>query len=238
MLASEFFTPARLKEMRDEICAEGFVADRFLADRPDGPVFGVNLACSYPFPPEVRDAYEALSAQLSAIDPGVYVYPIWETHITIATLINFTQHLSPTPQRVTEMTLLMTQIATQLQNAFQEIKPIDLWIEQPVISRKAAILPLSDPSDGIPKIRNRVKENLAGNSTLQKTLVDLGLNIPPLVHSTVMRFKNAPGDTKQFLSKFDEIRVPRTKMRVNEIYLTTETKPYMRGGEIFHRFPL
>ena len=68
----------------------------------------------------------------------------------------------------------------------------------------------------------------------------LGFNIPPLVHSTIMRFKKVPEDKERFLEQFDQIsgNVPRLKMRVSELYITTETKPYMREGEIVHRFPL
>jgi len=239
MLASDFFTIARLKEMRAEICEEGFIPDKFLADKPDSPMFGVNLACLYPFPTEVREVYEKLSAQLAALDSGVYVYPIWTTHVTIATFVNFGEHVSPTLQRIEELKNLTTQIVTQLKPWFMadredSIKPFDLWIEQPVISRKAAILPLSDPSGAITQIRNRVAESLARNPSLRQRLDSLGLNIPPLIHSTVMRFKKVPADAQKFLSKFDEISrtVPRSAMRVNQIYITTETKPYMREGEI------
>jgi hypothetical protein len=71
-------------------------------------------------------------------------------------------------------------------------------------------------------------------------LDDLGLNIPPLVHSTIMRFKRIPANTHEFLSKFDEISrtMPRATLRVNEIYITTETNPYMRAGEILRRYQL
>jgi hypothetical protein len=75
---------------------------------------------------------------------------------------------------------------------------------------------------------------------LQLRLQRLGLTIPSIVHSTIMRFKKVPADTQAFLSAFDKIAqaVPRIAMRVNEIYITTETKPYMRAGEIVRRFRL
>jgi hypothetical protein len=240
MLASNFFTTARLKEMRDEICRDGFVADKFLADQPDCPVFGVNLACLYPFPTSAHDAYETLFTQLASLDPGVYVYPLWETHVTIVTFINFTQQIAPTRERTAELKAVTRQVIAQLRPIFSDIKPFDLWIEHPVISRKAAILPLSDPSDAIAQIRSRVAENLARDPSLQTKLSELGLNIPPLVHSTIMRFTKVPDDTSRFLSNFDKIAtdLPRIAMRVDEIYITTETKPYMREGEIFHQFPL
>jgi hypothetical protein len=239
MLASDFFTSSRLKEMRDEIDREGFVADKFLANQPDCPVFGVNLACLYPFPPEIRLAYENLSEQLVGIDPGVYVYPLWETHVTIVTFINFAQHISPTPQRVAGLQDLMTRVAAQIEREVVG-EPFDLWMEQPVIARKAAILPLSDPSGAITRIRNRVTDSLARDPSLRTSLEAVGLNVPPLVHSTIMRFKKVPEDARVFLSKFDEIArgVPRLPMRIDEVYITTETKPYMREGKICFRFPI
>jgi hypothetical protein len=238
MLASEFFTQERLKQMRDEICEEGFVADKFLADKPDCLVFGVNLACLYPFPPAFREGYQILVDQLANIDPIVYVYPLWETHVTIATFINFAQHTSPTEQCVAELTNVMEDLGAHLQKAFTDIKPFELWIEPPIISRKAAILPLSDATGAITETRKRVAENLP--PSLRARLDALGFNIPPLVHSTIMRFKQVPVDTERVLAKFDAVArtVPRATMTVNEIYITTETKPYMREGEIFHRFQL
>lgn len=240
MLASDFFTSARLQEMRDDICREGFVADKHLANNPDCAVFGLNVACLYPFPAEVAEAYEALAARLSALDSGVYVYPRWETHVTIATLVNFTKHERPTAERITELRELTHQVAAELEPAFRDIGPFELSIEQPLISRKAAILPLSDPADAISRIRNQLVAILARNPSLVACLADLGMSIPPLAHSTIMRFKSVPVDTARFLSKFDEISrtAPRATMRVDEIYITTETKPYMREGEIFRRFPI
>ena len=187
MLASDFFTQARLREMRDEICRGGFVADNFLGDNPDRPVFGVNLACLYPFPAEVRETYRTLSGALGRIDSAVYVYPFWETHVTIATFINFTQHVSPTAQRVAELSELMRKVGSELDDMFGDVKRFDLWIEHPVISRKAAILPLSDPVGAIAEIRKRVVEKISPE--LRTRLDELGFNVPPLVHSTVMRFK-------------------------------------------------
>lgn len=239
MLAKDFFTPARIKQMRVEVKEQGFVADRFLAENPDCPVFGFNLACLYPFPTEVHELYQQLTTQLTELDSGVYVYPIWATHVTIATFINFTQQ-SPPASDMGELTDLMLVTADQLRNRFDDIEPFDLWIEPPIISRKAAFLPLSDPTDGIARIRQQVRDTLASAPSLQKRLESLGLNIPSIVHSTVMRFKKLPENAQGFLTAFDKIAstFPRTAMRVKEIYITTETKPYMRAGEIVHRFHL
>jgi hypothetical protein len=52
-----------------------------------------------------------------------------------------------------------------------------------------------------------------------------------------MRFKKVPENTQLFLSMFDEISrsIPKIAMRVNEVYITTETKLYMREGKIVWR---
>ena len=68
---------------------DGVVVDELLHDDPDCPVFGFNLACDYPFPEIAAQFYRPLATRLAALDPGVYVYPDWETHITIVTFVNF-----------------------------------------------------------------------------------------------------------------------------------------------------
>ena len=55
-----------------------------------------------------------------------------------------------------------------------------------------------------------------------------------------MRFKSAPKDYKKFAADFAEIShsVTPVEIVVNELLLTTETKPYMREGTVVRRFPL
>ena len=67
-----------------------------------------------------------------------------------------------------------------------------------------------------------------------------GLNVPGIVHSTVLRFHGSPPDLRSFLAAFDEIAAD-TKfpaIQVRELLLTSETNPYMREGEILRRFKL
>jgi hypothetical protein len=67
-----------------------------------------------------------------------------------------------------------------------------------------------------------------------------GLNVPGIIHSTVMRFKSQPASVAKSVADFDAAvaDVEPFPLTVAELLLTTETKPYMREGEIVHRFPL
>jgi hypothetical protein len=67
-----------------------------------------------------------------------------------------------------------------------------------------------------------------------------GLNVPGIIHSTIMRFKGQPENLERFLKDFDKVvaGIQPFPLAIGELLLTTETKPYMRAGEIVHRFPL
>ena len=80
-----------------------FTADEFLAKEPDCPVFGLNLACAYPFPATAETPYTTLAARLAELDKGVYVYPLWETHITIMTFLIFCLHQRLSGERLGEL---------------------------------------------------------------------------------------------------------------------------------------
>jgi hypothetical protein len=116
------------------------------------------------------------------------------------------------------------------------IKPFRLEFGPPVLTRKAAILTAANPTGEIARIRQRATELLEANHELRTKVVRGGLNVPGIIHSTIMRFKHAPRD----MSGFDAAAkaTPPFAIDVKEIFLTTETKPYMREGEIIHRFPL
>jgi hypothetical protein len=64
--------------------------------------------------------------------------------------------------------------------------------------------------------------------------------VPGIIHSTVMRFRQPPPDLEKFLSAFDALAAETDfpPIQVGEILLTSETKPYMRAGEILRRFKL
>jgi len=215
-----------------------FITDRFLGEDPDCPVFGVNLACAWPFPAAVAGYYQSLADELAQLDPGVYVYPFWETHVTILTFLNFTLTQRPTAERLRELQTCIGPIA-RLVN-LSAIRPFRLEFQRPILTRKAAILPISNPTGEIAQIRRQIGHALSAQPELHSKLAQGGLNVPDIIHSTILRFKSAPLDPKKFAARFAETAAQAEPFSITipEILLTAETKPYMRAGEILHRFAL
>jgi hypothetical protein len=212
-----------------------FMADRFLADDPDCPVFGLNLACAWPFPRAVEKQYRALAESLAGLDPGVYVYPLWETHVTIMTFLNFTLAQRPSAERLQELQSYIGPISALLDT--EGIPPFALEFQRPVLTAKAAILPISNPTGEIARLRRKTAEAIATQPALQAKLVQEGFNVPGIVHSTILRFQSAPQDPARFTARFNEAAAeaqPFT-ITIEEIFLTAETKPYMREGAILQR---
>lgn len=230
---------SKFLDARREILQHGFAADALLADDPDGPVFGFNLACAWPFPAPVAAFYRPIAERLAALDPAVYVYPTWETHVTIVTFINFSLHRRIEPQHLAHLQSLINP-AREMIRPLVEVPAFELVLGAPVLTRKAAILPISDPTGTITRLRQSIRAGLAADKTLHAELVRGGLNVPGIIHSTIMRFKSEPANAAKFLTDFDAAvaSVEPFPLAIDELLLTTETKPYMREGEIVCRFPL
>ena len=239
------FSPTTRAAMREEIRRDGLVADKFLGSDPDVPVFGLNLACAWPFPDAWRESYEDLAARLRALGPELYVYPFACTHITLVTLISFTRHVQPTADLVESLEGRIPEVISTLtplfaDNSRERIRSFSLQPQLPVLARGAGLLPMLNPDGEVARLRRRVVELLQANEPLHRELTERGLNVPGIIHSTVLRFVRPPVDSEELLARFDEIAV-ETKFppsEVKEIVLTLETKPYMRGGEILTRFKI
>jgi len=226
-------------DARREIREHGLVVDALLAADPDGPVFGFNLACAYPFPAPAARHYRPIAERLAALDPAVYVYPARETHVTIVTFVSFRLHERLGLERLAHLRSLINPVRDMIRPLL-EGPAFKLVLGPPVLTRKAAILPISDATGAIARIRQTVRTALAADKALHTELVRGGLNAPDIVHSTIMRFKSEPRNLAKFLADFDEVAAaaePFT-LAIDELLLTTETKPYMRAGEVIHRFPL
>lgn len=238
------FNPAKLAAMREEIRRDGLVADRFLANDPDVPTFGLNLACAWPFPAAWRESYEQMARKLSALGPDVYVYPFSCTHITLVTLGSFARHIKPAAELVAALGANIPRILTALSPLFTEnsperIQPFTLQPQAPVLARGAAFLPVLNPDGEVARLRQRVVELLQqANEPLHRELAEHGFNVPRIIHSTVLRFIRPPANLEGFLSRFDKIAAETEfpPLVVKEIVLTSETKPYMRSGETPGRF--
>ena len=241
----ESASPAELKRInfildaRQEILAHGIVVDALLGEEPDRPVFGFNLACAYPFPAAAARHYRPIAKRLAALDPSVYVYPAWETHVTIVTFVSFYLHARVEPERLVQLQSLINPVC-ELIRPLLKGPAFKLVLGPPVLTRKAAILPISDATGAIARIRQTVRAALAADKALHAQLARGGLNVPGIIHSTIMRFKSKPRNRAKFLADFDEAAaaVEPFTLEINELLLTTETKPYMRAGEVVHRFRL
>jgi hypothetical protein len=235
---SESGQPNFIFDARREIQEQGIVPDALLASDPDGPVFGFNLACAWPFPAPAARFYRPLAERLAALDPAVYVYPEWETHVTIITFVNFSLHRRLEPERLAQLQSLINPVRELLRPLLQG-PTFELMIGAPALTRKAAILPISDPTGAITRIRQTTLAALEDDKPLRAKLASAGFNVPGIIHSTIMRFTREPADLSKFLTDFDEAAAAKPfPLAVEEFLLTTETKPYMRAGEIVHRFPL
>lgn len=218
------------------------IPDEFLANDADCPVFGLNLACAYPFPASVEDSYSAMAKRLADLDDAVYVYPIWETHVTIMTFVNFSLHRRPSAERLEELRSLIEPVTALVEDVIDrgEIEPFRLEFQPPVLTPKAVILPITNPTGEINRIRQFAAKLLEGRQPLSQTLLKHGLNVPGIIHSTVLRFTRPVREYPRFASQFNTARAGTSPWRttVGEVLLTTETKPYMRAGEILRRFSL
>jgi len=237
------FSAAKLAAMREEIRRDGLLADKFLASDPDVPTFGLNLACAWPFPEAWRAGYERMAHKLTALGPEIYVYPFAFTHITLVTFVSFVRQVNPSPELTNPLEAKIPEIVKTLaplfaENSPERIKRFALHPQAPVLSRAAGILPLQNPDAEVRRLRGRTVELLQANEPLHRELTARGFNMPGIIHSTVMRFRQRPPDLRKFLAAFDEVaaetRFP--ELEVGQILLTSETKPYMRGSEVLQRF--
>lgn len=237
------FGPAQRAAIRAEVLRDGLLADKFLSGEPDVPTFGLNLACAWPFPEAWRAGYERLAQRLGALGEWLYVYPFAHTHVTLVTLVSFARHIRPMPETVRSLEAIVPEIIAALSPLLAEgsrdgLRSFQLQPEPPVLARGAGILPLVNPDGEVQRLRARVRDLLQRNAPLHRELGERGLNVPGIVHSTILRFRQPPPELEQFLAAFDEIAAEAKfpPMDVGEFLLTTEMKPYMRGGEIRRRF--
>lgn len=226
-------------DSRREILEHGLLEDEILAADPDGPVFGFNLACAYPFPESAAQAYRCIAERLAALGPSVDVYPQRQTHITIMTFVSFRLHRRVEANRLAQLQSLIKPVC-DLIRPLLKLPAFELILHPPVLTRKAAVLPISDAAGAVARIRQTVRAALAADKALHGELERGGLNVPGIIHSSIMRFKSKPANLSKFLADFDAVipAIQAFPLNINELLLTTETKPYMREGAIVRRFPL
>lgn len=233
MYPESYFDKEVLSKEHKEIRKNGFKPDTILLDQPDMPVYGLNIAIGWPFPAPLRKSYENLFHELSTLGPDVYLYPYDYTHVTVMTLVNFKQHQYPGDEEIKKIEKLMPEIIKLVSRELHEFKPFEVEMSPPMILKRAAIIPIQNPTGEVFRFREKIRP-------LLEDALSLKVGVPDAVHSTILRFLKCPSDVNGFIAKFESI-ANNTRMgaaTINELLLTSETKPYMRGGEIVHHFLL
>lgn len=210
-----------------EIQEYGFIEDELVGKEIDREVYGVNIACGWPLPTEIREIYEEMYEKLKDLE-GAYIYPYHQTHITIVTVINFKKRLNKIKKYLDDETLKL--LKRGIENIVRH-KPIKIFIDSPVLLRSAAFLPIYNPSGEIYEIR---KETL---NILKDDHKDYDLDTPISIHSTILRFQQVPTDSAKFLQRFAEITEKFSVVEgiLREVYITEELKPYMKKGSILEK---
>jgi len=218
------------RSLRAQIAAQGFQTDPLAAS--DTPSWGLNLACGWPLPVD-PGAYQQLAAGLAALDPGLVVYPHVQTHITLLTLVSFKEHLAPSPERQRALEEVIPLVNAVVGPVARGLAPFDLELGPPALSPRAVFLPIHDPAGAVAGFRRQVLPALRALSPLFQRIQP-----PRAVHSTVARFRAAPGP--DFPQRFDRWAGDRAlgPLRVTSLLVTTETRPYMRGGGVAGAFSL
>lgn len=236
------FSEQDRSKFREELLSQGTELDPYLAENKGLPqTFGLNLACSWPFPQGIQDAYREFARSLSLV-PGLRVYPPSDTHITIATFISFTKYCSPTTTQLGDLEKLVKRVLDLSSETDKEDSaeaPFVLHAEVPVLTRRACFIPWQDPSGTIAGIRSRWRDRLERYPGLLAELRSAGLNIPGIIHSSVGRFaerSNPAAVMTAFQESLGIFRLPG--MLVSEWLITTEIRPYMVAGAVRRRIPL
>lgn len=221
------FSEETRASFHQEIQEYGFIEDELVGKEIDREVYGVNIACAWPLPTEIREIYEQMYEKLKDLE-GAYIYPYHQTHITIVTVINFKKRLNKIKKYLDDETLKLLKM--RIENIVRH-KPIKIFIDSPVLLRSAAFLPIYNPSGEIYEIR---QETL---NILKDDHKDYDLDTPISIHSTILRFQQVPTDSAKFLQRFAEIteKFSVVEGTVREVYITEELKPYMKKGSILEK---
>jgi hypothetical protein len=206
-----------------------FEADPLL-DGLDTPVLGLNVAFHWPLPAAFRAGYDRLRGLLLALDPGVYVYPFEQTHVTVATIVSFKRHERPDSVEQDRILSIVPRLANVLDDACATLPPFEIDVGAPVLVPAAAFLPITNPTGEVAAVRR----HLSAAGAFPE------LQIPRAIHATMLRFRRPPRDAGRFARHFeDTARAVRFgKARVHSVLVTTETRRYMMAGRIVHQVPL
>jgi hypothetical protein len=149
--------------------------------------------------------------------------------VTVLTAVNFKQHPNPDPAFVREVDDAAHELADFLTDATRDIAPFTLEVGPPVLTTAAAFLPIKNDTGEVARIRERALAFCRGAGGLLANA-----SVPRAIHSTVLRFRQAPRDAIAFANDFDRFArsVRFGSMAIDRFLVTLETKPYMREGRV------
>lgn len=208
--------------------------DPFLTENIDQPVFGLNLALCWPFPLKTRKAYEQIAREIKLLGPEVYVYPYHQTHITLMTIIDFKKYLNPRKDKIIAFKEIAAELYELLIPIVQTTSQFKISLDSLELSQNAGFLQSQEPRKSVVKLRAAIE-----NALIESELSIIP-KIPNIVHSTILRFKSVPSNPSNFLFDFNSIKRNSkiAEILISELLITSETKPYMRDGEILYRISL
>ena len=215
--------------LRDETVRLGFRRDPLVGEHADRRHHGVNIAIAWPLPNEALGAYREFERRVSALHPGLYVYPFATTHVTLLTAVNFRSYPEPGDAQVHDIDRAAEKLARFVAENTNDLQPFSLETDSPVLASAAAFVPMANPTGEIARIRERA---LAFCWAQGGVLAHA--SAPETVHSTVLRFRDPPPDAIAFANAFDEIaaNIDFGRLPIDRILVTLETKPYMREGRL------
>ena len=217
---------------------------------PAGEFCGLVLACSWPMPRDVLEAYEALRAELlEAMPPQAYLYPGSTLHCTVLTLRAFTAGSLDGEARERVLTSWGPVLDAARSSTEWPSGPFRLLMKRPTLEGSAAIFRYEDSDGAVARMRGCLRRAIAdaGGLAAEGPRRDGALplpgspegdpapHLPDIVHSTVLRWGAEPEDRERALQAFDraaerweprEVLVPCAKGILEDV-------PYMHvaGGD-------
>jgi hypothetical protein len=199
--------------------------------------WGLNVNAHRMQPEPLRAPYEALRASASAAlaGTGAYVYPFQHLHITVSSPAPFTHTTIVDEAARAEAERVVLQVLQEEcvpgKDGFPDA-PFPLIYERPRLDPNAALFQIGDPTSAIPRIRAALARCYA-RPELAPYVATLVPRTPGIVHSTFVRFAEAPADgvtDDDIAQRFEEAVVkvwqPVTVM-ADALRLVREVRAYM-----------
>lgn len=172
----------------------------------------------------------------SSPGPAVYIYPAQHLHVTVATLHAFTVGTKSDDERDTLLRHWKKIVLDASKRNEWPREKLKIQISSAQIGSKAGILLWRETTGGLEMMRKCVAdETEERRAELGTAGVDAGsLSIPPIVHSTFLRFDRVPATKGEFVqAKFQDLVLSRLKetfsdeVEMNSAALVCERMPYM-----------